>query len=115
MGVDILQGNKLIEKDADSIAIESLPARGEFFIITGITGGQGFLFGRGNQQITPKFIKRVGKKNILVVASKNKLFALPHQRLLVDTGDKDLDRELAGYHRVQTGKNLSQIVKIDVA
>ena len=115
LGVDVLKGGKLIGKDVNSIQLELLSRENPVYIISGIIGGQGFLFGRGNQQITSKIIRRVGKKNIIVVASAKKLYSLPCQRILIDTGDKKLDRELIGYIKVQTDLNLKHVIKVEAA
>lgn len=69
------------------------PAR----LIVGVVGGQGFLFGRGNQQFSPAVIRTVGVENIVVVAAAEKLLALESGALLVDTGDEALDDALAGF------------------
>jgi predicted polyphosphate/ATP-dependent NAD kinase len=66
-------------------------------------GGQGFLFGRGNQQISPKVIQKVGRDNIIVVSLSEKLNALQGEPLLVDTGDPSLDEMLAGYMSMVVG------------
>ncbi len=58
-------------------------------------GGQGFIFGRGNQQISSKVIRQVGLDNIVVVATKSKLDRL--KSLRVDTGDLELDKELSAH------------------
>jgi len=62
-----------------------------------IVGGQGFLFGRGNQQISAKVIAEVGVENIVIVSSLEKLVALPVKAMLVDTGNASVDDLLAGY------------------
>jgi predicted polyphosphate/ATP-dependent NAD kinase len=74
-------------------AIVGKPAR----LIVGVVGGQGFLFGRGNQQLSSRVIRAIGRQNIVVVAAAEKLLALESGALLVDTGDEALDDELAGF------------------
>jgi len=71
-------------------------------IITPI-GGQGMLLGRGNQQLTPAIIRRAGRDNLIVVATKTKITQLAGRPLMVDSNDPQLDRELAGYVPVLTG------------
>ncbi|MFM7275704.1 MAG: ATP-NAD kinase, partial [Gammaproteobacteria bacterium] len=66
-------------------------------------GGQGHVFGRGNQQISAAVIRRVGVEHLLVVATRHKIAALAGRPLLVDTDDPALDRELRRYLRVVTG------------
>ncbi len=77
-------------------------ARGAAIVVT-VIGGQGNVFGRGNQQFSPEVIRAVGLENILVVAAKSKIAALEGRPLLVDTNDPALDRELSGWHTVITG------------
>lgn len=115
LGVDVLKGRKLIGKDVNSCELELLSRTDPIYIISGIIGGQGFLFGRGNQQITSDIVRRVGKKNIIVVASTKKIYSLPYQRILIDTGEKELDQMLTGYIKVQTDFNLKYVLKVEVA
>jgi predicted polyphosphate/ATP-dependent NAD kinase len=89
LGVDIFLNKKIIARDVNEQqilkTINDKPAR---IIVTPI-GGQGFIFGRGNQQISPKVIRKVGLDNIMVIATKSKMDHLPSLR--VDTGDLELD------------------------
>jgi predicted polyphosphate/ATP-dependent NAD kinase len=57
----------------------------------------------------------VGTRNIVVLATQTKLLSLNGGPLLVDTGDEDLDRELAGYARVVTGLGHSTMYKVAAA
>lgn len=91
LGVDIFCNRKLFAKDVNEAEIlEKIQGRKVQIIVTPI-GGQGFIFGRGNQQISPKIIRQVGLDNIIVVATKSKLENL--RSLRVDTGDPSLDEE----------------------
>lgn len=94
LGVDLFYNKKLLAKDVNEKEIldqiRNRPAR---IIVTPI-GGQGFIFGRGNQQISPAVIRKVGLDNIIVVATKHKLRGV--KTLRVDTGDAELDAELVG-------------------
>ena len=114
LGVDVVKNGKLIAADvAESHLWEFVqnPEQQVKIIVT-IIGGQGNLFGRGNQQISPRIIRRVGKKNILVAATGAKLTALYGEPLLVDTGDPELDRELSGYIEVIKGFNHTAVYPV---
>jgi predicted polyphosphate/ATP-dependent NAD kinase len=100
LGVDAAKDGRCLATDVGEEEILELikdrPAR----IVLSIVGGQGFLFGRGNQQLSARVIREVGIDNIVVVSSLEKLTALPGNCLLVDTGDENLDDDLAGYVKI---------------
>lgn len=90
LGVDLLLNKKIIGRDFNEQQIlRTLRGREAVIVVTPI-GGQGFVFGRGNQQISSKVIRKVGLNNILVVATRSKLDSL--RSLRVDTGDFELDK-----------------------
>ncbi len=105
LGVDLVKNGELVDSDVSEKAIWDQIQRsgGNVKIIVTIIGGQGNLFGRGNQQISPRVIRYVGKKNIIVAATGSKLLSLQGEALLVDTGDEALDEELSGYIEVVKG------------
>ncbi|PIE54206.1 MAG: ATP-NAD kinase [Dethiosulfovibrio peptidovorans] len=72
-------------------------------IVVSPIGGQGFLFGRGNQQFSPAVIRSVGRNRIHVIAAPSKMTELFGRPFSVDTGDLQLDRYLQGMYRVLTG------------
>lgn len=103
IGVDAVYNKKLVGKDLDEQQLWQLVQEHESRLVVTAIGGQGHIFGRGNQQISPRVIRKVGKENISVIATKEKLLSLPGRRMLTDTGDADLDLELTGFIRVITG------------
>lgn len=112
LGVDVVRGRELVAKDVnENQLLEVIKGRRAKIVVT-VIGGQGFIFGRGNQQISPKVIRAVGKENILVVATPSKLAALRGKPLLVDTGDTGLDEELSGYIRVVTDYGRRVVYKV---
>jgi predicted polyphosphate/ATP-dependent NAD kinase len=109
LGVDVVQNKKITARDVNEKEIlKRLNSDG--VIIVSPIGGQGFILGRGNQQFSPEVLKRVGKENIWVLATLQKLALTPTLR--VDTGDPDLDKEFKGYIRVTTGYRETRVVKI---
>ncbi len=113
LGVDAVINGRLVGKDLDERgALEVLSRhRGPAAIIVTPIGGQGFLFGRGNQQISPRVIRAVGIENVIIIATRRKMRKL--RRLLVDTGDPELDRLLSGYRRVIVGYREEIVVKVE--
>lgn len=100
IGVDLVRDGALVASDLSGDDILShIQGRPTKLVVT-VTGGQGYLFGRGNQQLTPQVIRQVGRENIMILATKTKLAQLRGQPLLVDTFDPELNRALSGYYRV---------------
>lgn len=78
---------------------------GTIKLVITLIGGQGHILGRGNQQLSPRIIRAIGKENLIVIATKTKLLALNERPLIVDSGDEELDQHLSGYIRIITGYN----------
>ena len=104
LGVDAVRDRELAGADlTEAELLALLDAAPAARIVVTVIGGQGHVFGRGNQQISPAVIRRAGTGNVTVIATQTKLLSLEGRPLLVDTGDPDLDRELCGYVKVVTG------------
>jgi predicted polyphosphate/ATP-dependent NAD kinase len=103
LGIDAVVDGESVGSDLDERGIlELLDRYSRAVIIVTPLGGNGFIFGRGNKQFTAEVLKRVGRENILVIADRAKLLAMPG--LHVDTGDAALDDALAGYIDVFVGR-----------
>ncbi|MCG7566913.1 ATP-NAD kinase family protein [Pseudoalteromonas sp. CnMc7-15] len=105
LGVDLVQDQALIGQDMTAQQLLSAVEQAPTKLVITLIGGQGHLFGRGNQQLSPALIRAIGKDNIIVVATKSKLQALQGRPLVCDTGDSELDDELSGYIQITTGFN----------
>ena len=103
LGVDVVLNGELLAADANEQQIIELIKGEKAKIIVTVIGGQGYIFGRGNQQISAAVIRQVGKTNITVVATREKILSLEYGRLLVDTGDEEVNKMLSGYTRIVTG------------
>jgi predicted polyphosphate/ATP-dependent NAD kinase len=113
LGTDLILDRKLIARDAGERAILEAAAEHGLRIVVGVIGGQGYVFGRGNQELSPAVIRRAGRDGITILASQQKLLALEDKTLLVDTGDPELDRALTGYWRVIVGPQEDMVMKVE--
>jgi predicted polyphosphate/ATP-dependent NAD kinase len=117
LGVDVVLNGQVIAADANEARLLDLLAAhqeqgGRARIVITPIGGQGYLFGRGNQQLSPRVIRQVGRENIVVVSTKEKLYGLGSQPLRVDTGDAEVDMMLSGYVQVVTGYHERAVRKV---
>ena len=112
LAVDLVRDRTLVAADADEARILAALEEGPATIAVGVVGGQGFLFGRGNQPIGPRAIARVGRANIAVLADAGKILGLDPPHMRVDTGDPECDRMLSGFLAVRTGPQRTLIVKV---
>ncbi len=113
LGVDVALGGRLLAADVTEAQLlrmlDRAPGAG---ILASVTGGQGFLFGRGNQQISAEVIRRVGREGITVMTGAGKLMALDPALLHVDTGVAEVDAMLAGYIGVHTAPGQRTMMRI---
>lgn len=112
LGIDIVHQKQLVGKDlGEKQILELIQNQKTKLVITPI-GGQGYLLGRGNQQISPEVIHRVGKDNIIIVSTPQKIQCLFGQPLLVDTGNAETNTKLKGHYRIITGYHESVVYRV---
>jgi len=113
LGIDLVQNETLLASDVTESQLwqqlmKAKQAQQTVQLIITLIGGQGHIFGRGNQQLSPRIISYIigqkgGKENICIIATKTKLTALESRPLISDTGDDELDQVLSGFMPVTTG------------
>ncbi len=111
LGVDVIYRGMTVAQDLnEQTLLEFIKGRKVKLIITP-TGGQGFLLGRGNQQISSEVIRQLGKDNIIIIATKNKLLTFGPSPLYIDL-DEDCNDLLRGYHKIIAGYDETVLKKI---
>ncbi|WP_210482666.1 ATP-NAD kinase family protein [Microvirga antarctica] len=112
LGIDAVRDGRLVGRDLTESDILALLDTGPAKAIVGVIGGQGCLFGRGNQQLGARALARIGRENVIVAASLNKITGLKPARLFVDTGDISLDAVFSGFIPVQIGPGRSVMLRV---
>jgi len=113
LGVDLVQNEVLLASDVTEEQLwqqlmQAKQNQQRVHLVITLIGGQGHIFGRGNQQLSPRIIRYIieqsdGKENISIIATKTKLTALKNRPLISDTGDENLDQTLSGFMQITTG------------
>lgn len=106
LGVDVYRDGEVLARDADEATILAHLGEENVVVVSPI-GGQGVVFGRGNQQISPAVIRRSA---VEVVASREKLDTIGV--LHVDTGDEAVDASLRGWRQVRIGRFERRMMKV---
>jgi NAD+ kinase len=106
LGVDVWRDGALLVEDGSEREILAALGENNVIVVSPI-GGQGFVFGRGNQQLSPAVIRQC---DISIVASRRKVDQLGVLR--VDTGDADLDERLRGWQRVRVGRFEQRLMEV---
>ena len=92
LGIDAVVGRRIVGTDLNEKGILALLDRHPVAkVVVSPIGAQGFILGRGNLQLSPAVLRRIGSKNVIVVATPGKLMSTPILR--VDTGDVGFDEE----------------------
>ncbi len=112
LGIDAIQGQRIIERDLDAERINALLASTESPVYLWLTliGGQGMLIGRGTQPLQPAALRRIGWPNLRIVAPPEKLVGL--HGVHIDTGDPELDASAPAYMQVISGWNETRMVRV---
>ena len=113
LGVDALYNRQLAGTDLNESQLLDMMEGKKARIVVSIIGRQGYIFGRGNQQISARVIEKVGRENISGIATMEKILTLGGDPLLVDTGEIEIDHRLTGYTQVVTGLGEKTVLKVE--
>ena len=105
LGVDVVENGEVIASDVTAAELLKLVDGFDCRLVITLIGGQGHIFGRGNQQLSPAVIRTVGREHICLLATKSKIQQLGGRPLISDSGDPSLDQELQGMLRILCGYN----------
>ena len=115
LGVDWVHNETVLANDlTENELFEKVSAQapGTIKLVITVIGGQGHILGRGNQQLSARILRHIGRENVWLVATKAKLEALKGRPLLIDSGDEQLDQEWSGLIAVITGYHDEVLVRL---
>ena len=116
LGIDIQHKDKIHTDLNEKQLIEVLEQHsGNKILLLSPMGGQGFLIGRGNLQLSPTVLRLIGINSILGVATPAKLTGLSNVR--IDTGDADLDLEFKErkFVKMLQGYRTTRVIRVSDA
>ena len=116
LGIDATLDSEQVGTDLSESGIAKLldSHDGPVTLLLSPMGGQGFLIGRGNLQLSPAVLSSIGIDNILGVVTPAKLLTV--RALRIETGDDSLDEEFASkrYMKVLQGYRTTRILPVSV-
>ena len=112
LGIDIIKNRKEVKLNCNENEILNTIRGKKTKLVITPTGGQGYLFGRGNQQLSAEVLREIGKENIIIISTESKIIALRGKPFLVYTGDAETDKYLAGYYRIKVGYGVEHMYKL---
>jgi predicted polyphosphate/ATP-dependent NAD kinase len=116
LGIDAVKDGALVGTDLGERAIVELMDRWpKTKLVLGVIGGQGFLLGRGNQQLGAAVLARIAPEDLVIVSAPDKLVALHPPVLRVDVGDEASFAWGSGFQRVRVGPNRFMMMRVSGA
>jgi len=103
LGIDIMRNKETVAKDVSEQKILDIIGDEKVKLIVTPMGGQGYILGRGNQQLSDEVLKHVDKEDLLILSAPGKLQTLGSRDMLIYTLDPEVNERLSGFYRVITG------------
>ena len=112
LGIDLVKNKELIAKDVYEQQILDLIGEAPAKLVVTPMGGQSYVFGRGNQQLSDKVLAKLDKEDLIILSTPTKLHSLKRQPLLIYTGNPEIDQKISGFYKVVTGYGQYSMYKI---
>ena len=112
LGIDIYRDKAVIADVNEQRMLQEIEDFRNVWIVVSPIGRQGMLLGRGNQQISPKILKKIAKERVIVAATRSKIRGIEGNVLRVDTGDPEVDESLRSYIKVATDYREWRLMKV---
>ena len=112
LGIDLVKNKELIAKDVYEKQILDLIGEAPAKLVVTPMGGQSYVFGRGNQQLSDKVLAKLDKEDLIILSTPTKLHSLKRQPLLIYTGNPEIDQKISGFYKVVTGYGQYSMYKI---
>ncbi len=106
-GFDLIRDQQIVARDLSEKEIYEAETNPTKIIISPL-GGQGFLIGRGNKQLSARVIKKIGFENLIVVSGTEKLSSI--NNLYIDINDQNFT--IPSYIKVLYGYGTFKLVKL---
>ena len=116
LGIDATVGENQVGTDLNEASLLELIAQhqGDCTLLVSPMGGQGFLLGRGNLQLSPDVLREIGIDDVLGVVTPSKMLTV--SQLRIDTGDAELDAQFQEkkYLKVLQGYRTTRLLRVAV-
>lgn len=115
LGVDIVRGGEVVVRNASEQQLLEAAEAERLGVIVSVIGGQGFVIGRGNQQLSHRVLDAITRDDLIVVAPEQKLIDLQGRPLLIDSGSTETDARYGGIVRVVTGNGTQSLYRLQAS
>ena len=115
LGVDAVVGGEVVSRNCSADELARLTENRRVQLVVSPVGGQGFLLGRGNQQIDERVLSRVETDDLLIVCTPAKLAELAGGPMWIDAQDPASIERFAGPRRVIIGRHHEAVVRVALA
>lgn len=112
LGFDVLDIDGGIHHDASGAVLEQLLLKREFAVVLSPVGGQGFVIGRGNHQLTERLLAALTPDHLAIVSGPVKLGELAG-KLRIDAPTLELNKKFQGHRQVLLGRSDIAVVRME--